>query len=152
WKPGVIPLLFLPLVFIVLVRLDPQLGPSIGNAPVKIAAITTAILVAGASVGLLKERRDVPGGSAITFLIPLLLLAALFWEPTGREILDIYRNEPDHPQLYSAIDVNVSSTDPGGAGEFLQEQLATSVEPFRYFGYDGMRLRTKRRSGETYHG
>jgi hypothetical protein len=47
----------------------------------------------------------------------------------------------------------LSDTDPGGAGEFLQRQLAAADAPFRYFGYDGRELRTAEDpGGQTYQG
>jgi hypothetical protein len=41
----------------------------------------------------------------------------------------------DQQNLENAVRASASSTDAGGAGEFLQNALASSAEPFRYVGY-----------------
>lgn len=85
--------------------------------------------------------------------IPLLLLLAILWEPTGRQLLST-ASDPDRlpPEIEATVTSALSDEDPGGAGGFLQEQLDASNEPFRYFGYDAIGLRTFGEPGETYQG
>ena len=82
--------------------------------------------------------------------VPRYALAALvvvaFMIPTGRDMLDAPELEQaaglpttllgrdDYTQ--AMIDAYLSRTDPGGAGEFLQ-QRETTQPPFRYVGYAG---------------
>jgi hypothetical protein len=77
----------------------------------------------------------------------VLLLAVVLIQPTGEEIVEstiarpfdpLWSNYWDgNPVFPQAVAVNVARTDPGGAGEFLQDHLAAG-EPFRYFGYGGI--------------
>lgn len=77
----------------------------------------------------------------------LLVLAVLlvFWEPTGRDsIRGIFFNGTNPPLdlragkvTGHAIEVNSATSDPGGAGEFLQNRVAAEG-PVRFFGYDDL--------------
>ncbi len=152
WRPRAFPILVLPFLLIAFLRSTEVLGQSIGDSVVRIAIVTTAILLAAGVFELSGARQRFPRAPVLSHLMPILLLGALLWEPTGREFVDSFHALRRHPQLQAAIDVNSATTDPSGAGEFLQQQQDLSAEPFRYFGYDGMRLRTKTKKGEAYHG
>jgi hypothetical protein len=89
----------------------------------------------------------------------ICLAVALFGDPEGYAAVRSLAGTPDHstmrtpanaldfalgtvpPSPYDdrtirdAIAVSVSRDDPGGAGEFLQEQQAASDQPFRFFGF-----------------
>jgi hypothetical protein len=83
---------------------------------------------------------------------PILIVAALLWEPSGRDLVDQLRNSPVHPRTMSIVETNMSRTDFGSAGDFLQLRLSQSSEPFRYIGYDGIDLRTEGNPlGTVYH-
>ncbi len=79
-------------------------------------------------------------------LVPVLLLLTLVFIPTGMEITRgwfgwtwdgvIGRHLNHDRALSAALARETSRVDPGGAGEFLQEQMAISG-PFRYAGYGG---------------
>lgn len=74
--------------------------------------------------------------------IGILVLGFVF--PTGKDIYDSIIEVGDDPGLRenwsedaavdAAVQKNLSHTDPGGAGQFLQRQLEAG-EPFRYIGY-----------------
>lgn len=74
------------------------------------------------------------------------IIALAFVIPNVQDIAESL-NDPDgltppnnlwqhHPTTQSAIDINLSRRDSGGAGEFLQRQRDTQP-PFRYVGYSG---------------
>jgi hypothetical protein len=101
------------------------------------------LVVATLLISLLAIRR-LPGTVAMPVLVILGLL--VFVEPMGLEIIDastsgrIIANwypfwEPD-PSLAAAAKTAVNPHDPGGAGDFLQQQMAADG-PFRYVGYAG---------------
>jgi hypothetical protein len=79
-------------------------------------------------------------------IIPILLLVTVVLIPTGMEMSRTWfgwqwdgvvgRHLARDPAISRALAVEVSTTDPGGAGEFLQQQMAASG-PFRYAGYSG---------------
>jgi Bacterial membrane protein YfhO len=78
---------------------------------------------------------------------PVLILVIAFVQPTGGELIETLVGTPvatdgappvnDGQDFDRAWRINSADTDPSGAGEFLQEQLAIS-EPFRYVGYAGV--------------
>ncbi|MFL5760604.1 MAG: YfhO family protein [Thermomicrobiales bacterium] len=75
--------------------------------------------------------------------LAVLLICLVIWEPAGRYFVestvlghdDLITAIPTGPIPETAVSASVSSTDPGGAGEFLQ-QRQTNGEIFRFFGYD----------------
>ncbi|MGH2562339.1 MAG: hypothetical protein ACRDJH_25035, partial [Thermomicrobiales bacterium] len=162
-RPWSIALAILPVAGIAAVlRILNGRGFPSGDAPLFAAGMVGLVLVAVAVLGMPRIQERLPGVTKLAGLAPILLLGAILWEPTGRVVvasLDGWNgsrpasveNLSTHPQLQTAIDVNTATTDPGGAGEFLQQQADRSAAPFRYFGYDGERLRTRRTGGETYH-
>jgi Bacterial membrane protein YfhO len=151
WRPWAAPVLALPLLLVAILRSDQQRSRWIDDSQVTIAFVTTGILFASAFLAFAGIGQRLPGAPALYRLMPILLLGALLWEPTGREFVASFHDMSVRRQSQRAIEVNASATDPGGAGEFLQQHQDLSAEPFRYFGYDGRRLRTKTKKGETYH-
>jgi hypothetical protein len=107
-----------------------------------VAAALTLVVVTVALV--------VPGsaqlGSRLTALTPLLLFTLIVAQPTGLELTGSWLGWPPHPSWTpiweadpareAALAANVRRRDPGGAGEYLQRQLANDG-PFRYVGYSG---------------
>ncbi len=83
---------------------------------------------------------------AVSGLVPALILAVAFVIPTGLELTGSWLGWPANdaweetwradPVWEAALRADVRSSDPGGAGEFLQRRLAESG-PFRYAGYGG---------------
>jgi hypothetical protein len=107
------------------------------------AVATTAILCAVVLIRAVPRLRS--RHAAIRFA-PALFVGLAFVQPTGLELVDaatgssIIRGweatwNPTREQT-EGNEVFMSTTDPGGAGEFLQKQLASG--PFRYVGYGGL--------------
>jgi hypothetical protein len=79
-------------------------------------------------------------------LVPALVLVVALVIPTGLELTGSWLGWPPNrrwephwradPSWEEALRTDVQSTDPGGAGDFLQSQLA-ETGPFRYAGYGG---------------
>lgn len=95
-------------------------------------------------------RSRMPGQSHLLTAGTLLLMGLVVWDPTGRAVLARI-GTATNPEIARATEQAASVSDAGGAGEFLQHQLA-SEGPFRYFGYDAIGLRTADTDGLTYHG
>ncbi len=102
------------------------------------------VVVAGILVGLIVlSRSRFVGRQDLRTMAAVALLVAVIWEPTGRTFVravwlgasDQVLAVPVGPVERDAVPINASSTDEGGAGEFLQQQQANG-EHFRYFGYD----------------
>lgn len=90
---------------------------------------------------LVRSDRRIANGAAVTLTAMILL------EPAGLEMIGSVSGwdpvpgweeqwSPDSA-LAQAVEVNTSSTDAGGAGAFLQQQLAENG-PFRFAGYGGL--------------
>jgi len=80
-------------------------------------------------------RAATVGIIALAFVVPHVRdIAASVNDPDG---LSLPNNLWQHnPTTQTAIDINLSRKDTGGAGEFLQRQQETQ-QPFRYVGYSG---------------
>jgi hypothetical protein len=74
----------------------------------------------------------------------------LFYFPTGQEIVDQLRDNSLRWQGQPHGKINVQTSDPGGAGEFMQSAQANSLEPLRYFGFAPANLRTRDQEGTNY--
>ena len=82
----------------------------------------------------------------VSGLVPALILAVALVIPTGLELSGSWLGWPANdaweetwaadPAWEAALRADARSSDPGGAGEFLQRRLAESG-PFRYAGYGG---------------
>jgi hypothetical protein len=110
-------------------------------------------LLAAYAIAQLAPRLGQQQSATLLRVIPLLLLLAILWEPTGRQLITP-ASDPDRlpGTIQASVTSALSDEDPGGAGAFLQEQLQASNEPFRYFGYDAIGLRTANEPGSTYQG
>ncbi|MGI8476678.1 MAG: YfhO family protein [Thermomicrobiales bacterium] len=119
--------------------------------------VATLIAAGGLALGLPWLREHAPRLAIARYAAPLLLVALLLWDPWFRFFLDSVRNGTVPARSETSIAVNTATSDPGGAGEFLRGELARGGEPFRYFGYDALGLRTLDPSefldqtGGTYH-
>lgn len=100
------------------------------------------LMVTSTLVALLATRRF----RTLTRPVLLSLGLLIFIEPTGLELVDAYYNgriiqgwyefwDPS-PDLEAAAGTAVATSDPTGAGQFLQERL-DAIGPFRYAGYGG---------------
>ena len=137
----VAPLALLLVAAVVLQRVEAFLG----WPPLLAAAAATALLAAVVAVprGSLRPRKP----DRVTRWVPALLLAVAFAQPTGLELSGSWLGWPrdpfwaptwqPHPALLPALARDVSRSDPGGAGEFLQNRLAADG-PFRSVGYGGV--------------
>ncbi|HET8523698.1 MAG TPA: YfhO family protein, partial [Thermomicrobiales bacterium] len=94
--------------------------------------------------------------------LPLIFALVIFMSHPGAELFAMARGHADdprladliapHPEFPARTKVFTATTDPGGAGAFLQRQQAQQSTPFRYFGYEPIGLRTMNQDGTTYHG
>lgn len=115
---------------------------SISSTTVLIVVITCLIVTLFALVPDISRRWDF---SAITLqhALSIALLFLVLWDPAGRVFVhavfgietDPVTRLPNGVATNAAIAANVSPSDPGGAGEFLQFATADG-EAWRFFGYD----------------
>jgi hypothetical protein len=113
--------------------------------PAITAALIVALLVSGYVSFPTTTARPSSRVSGVR-IIPALLLITILLIPTGMELSRTWlgwqwdgvigRHLARDPAISAALAVEVSTTDQGGAGEFLQQQMAASG-PFRYAGYSG---------------
>ncbi|MEA2597737.1 MAG: hypothetical protein QOF01_4206 [Thermomicrobiales bacterium] len=114
--------------------------------PSLVAAAVTTVLVAIAVVA--DPGKSIrPSLDRAARLVPALVVAVAFVQPTGLEITGSWLGWPPaptwdrhwHPDsiVPRGIENEVSRTDPNGAGALLQAQLAANG-PFRYVGYGGI--------------
>jgi hypothetical protein len=82
-------------------------------------------------------------------VVPVLLIAVLFWDPTGAWYGRSQRDSTPDPNPEQTISTLTATADPGGAGEFLKAQAA--IAPGRYFCYDSGLLGGDRAS-QSYQG
>lgn len=120
---------------LVVVYLDAN-GRTIG-----IATLAIVVAIALGTIGL--SLRVVSVRPIARLVLACFVLGAAVWEPAGRMFTNAVWMGAVDPVLVlpvgsidrDATPINAASTDPGGAGEFLQERLADG-ELFRYYGYD----------------
>jgi hypothetical protein len=113
-----------------------------------IAVCVLLLIVVVTNAGPIRTR--LPRVSVWTHaIVPILLIALLFWDPTGAWYGHSLRDSrPDrHPQ--QTVDTLTATTDPGGAGAFLQ--MHATHPPARYFGYDAALLGGDR-TNQSYQG
>ncbi len=137
------PALFVPLLLYLLVTIAlTQAGYFLGW-PAVVAALLTTVLVATALAFPITSGIS---SSMVTRLVSALVLVVIFLFPTGLELTGSWfgwhwdgvvgRQLSRDAEMAAALAADVSRDDPGGAGEFLQHQMAGSG-PFRYVGYGG---------------
>lgn len=64
-----------------------------------------------------------------------IALLAILLDPAGFAVTKPVAGASNEQELTDAVSESASTTDSGGAGEFLQQALAESDQPFRYVGY-----------------
>ena len=117
-------------------------GEGIGWPALSAVGIVSAVFVFLVLIPYLSRFAHLDG-TMVRRNLALLLLLTIVWEPTGRVFAgaivngraDSVTSIATGPVSTQAIEVNASTTDAGGAGEFLQK-VAASGEQWRYFGYD----------------
>ncbi|HEY6563202.1 MAG TPA: hypothetical protein VIY86_01775, partial [Pirellulaceae bacterium] len=95
-------------------------------------------------IGFLTRRlvTGEPERSRWRLLVPVVLILMMVAEPSGRDLITQLRDSPMHPRTLATVGANTDRDDLNAAGDWLQDQQATSGEPFRYLGYNGYDLRT----------
>lgn len=137
-------LLILPVPFLLLLAAALLLDDgweTIGWTPLVAAGLTTVLL--GAALAASPDRVI----SRRVSLLHALLIAIAFAQPAGLELTGSWLGWPklrdwgEHWRppawIRDGFRTEIARRDPGGAGEFLREQLATN-SPFRYVGYGGV--------------
>ncbi len=110
--------------------------------------IGLAMLIAAgaiAAIATLLTTRQIIERPRLQSALALLAVAVIVWEPAARDsIRGVFFDGIDPPLVVragkvtdQAIEANAATTDPGGAGEFLQQQIAAEG-PVRFFGYDDL--------------
>jgi hypothetical protein len=126
-------------------------GDMIFARTVWIVAATSGVLALAAVLSQPRVKERLPTTLPIGPVVPVALLLLVVWDPTGRLLANTIDAPAATPSLNARLERLAGTTDAGHAGEYLQAQLARG-EPFRYFGYDGVGLRTADDEGLTYHG
>jgi hypothetical protein len=147
WRRGrqLLPIVVIPLFLLVVIAALAFDGYQSAWIPAVIAAaITTMVVAFAASMPHRSERS--PAGKLLVW-VPVLLIAVAFVQPTALEFTSSWLRWPNNeswerlwrpdPIVKQTLASEVSGSDPGGAGEFLQTELATGG-PFRYVGYGGI--------------
>jgi len=130
-----LPLLGLPLLMMIgaVLVLD-RAGLWIGWWPLMLAAVTTA-LAALLVFALRKRNQGHP--NMLARLAAVAMIALVIVHPAARGVIARSWSTDERPAAReSCLDTYVSRTDPGGAGEFLQQQQE-GEPPFRYVSYAG---------------
>ncbi|HYP62126.1 MAG TPA: YfhO family protein [Thermomicrobiales bacterium] len=131
----------------------------VGNRPVPGAMVVAAVMTAG--IVCLFAIVTTPPSDRYSRFVPraqaglaILLMLLVIGDPAGRRLVSTLETGqtmseviriPTGPVSRQAVPENDATTDPGGAGEFLQEKRDAG-EYFRYFGYDNV----LQQGGESY--
>jgi hypothetical protein len=115
---------------------------SINSTTVLLVVITCLIVTGFALVPELSARLKC-SGETVRHALSLALLFLVLFDPAGRSLVnavahgetDPVTRIPSGTATNAAIAENVASTDPGGAGEFLQA-ATDNGQTWRFFGYD----------------
>ena len=108
------------------------------------AAATAAVVAVFATLAVAPDERQFAYAKRARLGLAGLLLLLVVWDPTGHGVVSTLRSGdpmnqllvlPTGPIPREAIEIDAATTDPGGAGEFLQGRQAAG-EVFRYFGYE----------------
>jgi len=134
-----IPILVWAVVMIGMYRYTDSFG-----ADTLLAVLATCAIVVGFALApaIAARWRRLPA-TKIQHALSLALLLLVLWDPAGRLFLhsvlgsetDPITRLPNGIATNAAISANVSATDDGGAGEFLQTATGDG-SVWRYFGYD----------------
>lgn len=146
-----IPLAIAPLIVVLAVRDDLGNGSgTVHDRTVWIVGATCGVLALSAVLMQPRVRERLPA-VPITPIASGLLLLLVLWDPTGQRFVTTLDDHGFSSSLEGTLQRLASDTDPNGAGAFLQERTRQD-QPFRYFGYDAVGLRTADDDGLTYHG
>jgi hypothetical protein len=147
-----IPVALIPIAAILFIvnRLDAR-GDSIHDQTIAMAIAAPALLLLAIAVGRIESVRLELAKAWIPKLVPIAILGLVLTDPSGVRIFDTLGGNGGSASIQRSTDLLAGTTDPGGAGEFLQQQ-AKAEQPFRFFGYDSLGLRTADTDGLTYHG
>jgi hypothetical protein len=110
--------------------------------------IGLAMLIAAGAIAVIAAllgTRQIAARPRLQTALVLLVVVLVFWEPAGRDaIRGIFFDGSNPPLDLRAgkvtdhdIAVNAATTDPGGAGDFIQQQM-DAEGPIRFFGYDDL--------------
>ncbi|MEA2524321.1 MAG: hypothetical protein QOF73_1548 [Thermomicrobiales bacterium] len=149
-RPWAIVAAVAPLLVVLSVR-DASGAVPVYDRTVWIAAVASGLLALVAVLSQPRLRTRLPITVPFGTIAGVVLLALVFWDPTGRYLVETIDRPGAGPSLAASMARLAGTTDASGAGEYLQAQARTG-QPFRYFGYDGVGLRTADREGLTYHG
>jgi hypothetical protein len=123
----------------------------VGNWSIPGRIVLTASLTGGIA-GLFAIVSTPPGDRYSRFVpraqagLAVLLIVLILVDPAGRRLISTLQTGQTMSEVIQistgpisrqAVSDNDSATDPGGAGEFLQEKQVAG-EYFRYFGYDNI--------------
>lgn len=145
-----VPLILLPVGLILLVALTSgELDGVVGWSTLVVAVVT-------AVASMMVVARRAPGAG---LGVAALWLTLVVVQPLGLEILGAELGWPGDPRwtrtwnpdpaLEPALQIEVQSSDPSGAGAFLAQRLAEEG-PFRYLGYAGVGYPDGGRGEQTY--
>lgn len=146
WRGKLRGVLYLAVPLLVLALVTVHLAGQravVGKLSVAAGLVTIAVLL----VSLLVPARLPFGNGVLTRWLPLVLAFGIVMQFAGLQVIQstfgaqidstwtsAYR---PNPAIQNGVATNLARNDPGGAGEFLQQQLAKSG-PFRFVGYAGL--------------
>ncbi len=112
--------------------------------PVLFGAVMVGLLLMAAGFVSIATRRLTDQQRArLLSVIALLLFLGVVWDPMARQMIeDDFTDHATDARLAARIEESLSDGEAGSAAAFLQQQFADAGMPFRYFGYDGIWLRT----------
>jgi hypothetical protein len=132
WRPSRRAMWWLPVplaIYLAAVVSHARAGIVVGWWPI-VLAIATTLLVAAIAISHTERVVTLATGTIVAVMIVF---------PSGADILR-HARDPASPGIETraeaCLDIFTASTDPGGAGEFLQQQQEAG-EFFRYAGYAG---------------
>lgn len=101
--------------------------------------VVTILLAVSVLLTMASVRDHWLAGPALRVVIPLIIAALIFWDPTGRWISNAARDGLEAPRVPASLSDLPCLDQIEGAARFLREEGETDV--FRYFGYDPEVLR-----------
>jgi hypothetical protein len=145
-KRSVLPLSLIPFIILVMIAIWLWQANAFGGwPPIVSAGLVTALAALMVTTPYGPQRHSVRNRMAN--LAPALIFVLAFLQPTGQEVvassfgwmerLPLTRFNESDRIAQRAVDASLASTDPAGAGEFLQTRQA-ELGPFRYVGYGGV--------------
>ena len=144
--PALVPLLLVPAGLVLLTALTSgEFDGVIGWSTIVAAGVATAVILALVLRGRADVGRSSP--SRASLVAAGVILITLVAQPLGLEVAGSQLGWPGDPRweqtwrpdpsLEPALAMEVRTTDPDGAGDFLAQRLVEDG-PFRYVGYSGV--------------